>query len=1840
MRLLMRGLSGSIVLTGWIVSAIICVVPPLILMGWGVIALWNRTDYYLSQAAPIVASEASQALGRTITIGRITPGLTLQRLWGIFQNPNDFGSLPITITDITVANTATEARLAGRPLFATVPRVTVLASVPRLLSGNYQEAMKRVVVESPDIILVRDPKGVLNVTRIVPPQPPSEEPVVPFRTQIEVTNGKLFFRDYLALFPAASLPAQNAFSVPSASLDMTGVRVYRFALEGRALPGSPTVAHFGGRLIAHGTTRRDEGQAVERPGAGAPHLLANLEITDADVAYWTTYFIRQSGYRIEAGRTDATVDIYQPYVENGPEAPPVVGIEASFRNGRFTATNLPRPLTAENLAGTASFREGALLIDINGTTLNAPVSASGAIWDLPAPGASTRPQFSVAVSAPSLPVGDVVRFVTPANGKGALPVGLKVGGIAAVMGTVAGRATGRIEDLYATGTVRGLSGSYTDFPSVSEATSQVALAAGTLRLTGISARLGRAGTIAGSATAKLTGQKESQGDAVFSAKINNVDLSELTALKSLSSNQNQRLQLAGIADVEAVGRNVGGKLTAVANISTRNLRVGDLPFPVANARVVSIDNQIGVTTARIESPAGIVSVDGSVGAGGRLNLRYALNALDLKRLSLAFGQTGIDGVLSASGSISGDMRNPIARISRLEGINLRFAAPVPSVGIPLERGVSRSVNISLDNSGTTRQFAIDAISASNLTITRDRFLIPPTNPLVVRRFPASLAVSGTVTGLIPTTGKAFNPRMGLTARLENLDYSEIERQLGLSVAATSPQSVLTRRFSLTPLNTGLELTPWYQGRLVVRAGDSARLPLVRDLPPVSGSILYSDFAINGTLTAPNVRGKATLGNLQVANYPLQGASLAFSFTPQLTVLTDVTINATVGNLIGKATLRGDGTINGDFAAPALDISRVTYLMGDLGNLQGALSASGSFQGTIKRPIITARFSSPILTLAGTTYTDFLVNQLRCIANLDAKRYVLEIPSVSIGRDKTKIQAGKLYADFSTGELRGTLDVKNGNFEVLLDTIRRSGISQTAGGAAIVRGLAQLPYPTDAKFDIENLTASAKLVNGKMSEIRAAGSLTARELKLGEFTADSLNVQASLEGEKITIPSLVITHPGATIRGQGTYDPNGMVQASLDSNEFSLDFIRSIRGLESFPIRGSLESFSLTAEGSAKQPRLALSLQGRNLFVVTNTAMRTSTTASPQDEQGITIPLTRLEAFLEQDAQGRYNIIVPEDGLYIQRGDLQLRAAAQLPFSYENDPTLGERPIRVSARLPRVDLSSLRSLFVPAAVLPPNPEALTRPERAAANSAKAQAAALEAATTDIGGTFAADVAISGTLRQPQLDGAVSLVNGRYRMAREPGSDRDKVSPVRSFDALLRLDGNQIIFDQFRLTLGGLNGQRGDYGSMEVAGSVAINTLENLRRLLSRGTATDAPGIDGRFDLDVKLKNFRPVAENLFKLREAFKLKANGNLKVAGRLLTPEISTVGDPLELTDSEIRLPLDSATKSESKPAVSFNPSFNLAISIPRKATLRGLIAGQTFLPYQFDLQGDAQLTGPLFVANGPTAGSLALGVTSNVRTNGGFIQFPTALLRVAKNGIIQARFNTASPGLVAQNVVATSRITARGTTSASGSPIGAEALFGSGTNTYKITLTLNGPLDNIISSNAELSDNSSLASASTSVFTLTSDPPLSQREIFGLVIGSSYLALGQQGKTEDALRAFAAQALTSSYLPRYLAPITDSLANSLGLESIGVEYTPNAPVRVRFLKRLSKPFDRIIFDVSRTFGQDTSVQQTEPFRFSGSYEIFQFRASDKIQPRIQLGVDRDEQGTVTYFTRGTISF
>ena len=1810
-RWFVRLLSRATLLIGSIFSLLVLLIPPLVFAVWGFFALWNRTDYYLSQAAPIVAAEASRLLERPVQIGSLSPGLTVEALYKMIQHPQDFGSLAVVASNIYIRNRPDEENLAGGPLLASASRLTAFVSLPALLAGDFQAAVKRLIVESPEVVIVRDPKGKINLENFAPQKGPTEPAQPPFRTVVEVTNGKARFRDYQARFAAVSLPAENNLLISQGVVDLTGARQIAFSATGRALPGSPSVAHIGGPLIASGVVRREEGLREEMPSVGAPQLLMALQLTDADISYWVSYLLPpQQDFRVETGRADGTVSVTMPYTAVKPEIAPEIAVDGRLRNGKIVAKALP--VAAENLSGTLSFRQKTLRFDVKATVADAPLAASGAVWNLTDQPYRTRPQLSVSVDAPRLPVARLLTLL-PKGQK--LPPGVSVGGVAAVKATVEGALTGKLQDIAAVGSVAGLDAAYTGYPALRNLQADIAVAGGLLRIARARASLGRSGTVFGAGAARLDAKPIESGDAVFSVKASNVNLDELTALKDLSRHPDEKLRLRGMGSVEAAGQRIGGRLTAAANVTSRDLQVGNLPFPVAQARILVQDNQILVPTARIESPAGIARIEGNVGDKGQVSLRFALGALDLKRLSLAFGINGVEGIVSTNGTITGTVRDPKAQIARFEALNLHYTAP-------------------MTGGKATRPILIDVVSAANLSVTRQTLTIPAKTPLTLRRFPAAATIEGKVSALTPQGKAQWNPRLALNGSLENLDYAEVERQLGMSIAASAPRSVVVDRRTGLSVPEEIGFAPWNERQLIVRPGDSVQQPLSRELPPISGSVTRAAFKATGTVNDPTVTGTVALGSLQVASYPLQSGSFAFSFTKAATVLSDISVKATVGTLTGSATIRGNGTITGALNAPALDLTRLVYLTNDEVNLEGALAVSATFQGTLDRPVVRAQISAPTVSVAGTTYTDLLVDQIQFVGNRTANHYVLQIPSASLAREDTRIEVTKIYADFTSGDVQARLNVVNGDVATLLDTLRRSGISQSEAGARLLRTIGQLPYPISARFDIADLTFRGKQTKGTLSDVQAKGTLTARNLQLGQFTADTLNAEAAVEGKKIIVSSLDIVRPGSTIRGQGSYEPGGMVNASIDSNDFSLDIVRSIPGLESFPVRGSLESFTVTANGPADSPRLDLSLQGRNLELVTQKAAENAGQSKTQ-ERSLVIPLLRLSAFVEQDENKRYRIVVPEDGFTLQRGKLQIQAQAELPFSYENDPTLADRPVSVKLRIPNLNLNELEAILAPVAVVPQNPETLSAPDRFAAQRARNDEAAREKAKTQIAGIFAANVSLGGTLRQPQLDGLVTLEKGHFRLGREPGSDRDKINPIKQFDARLVLDGNQIRFDAFKLTLDGLNGQKGDFGDLQLSGAVTVNTLQNLQRLLNRqAQQTDIPPLDGLWNLTAKLRNFRPSGDDLFRLREQFRLRADGTLNITGKLTEPLIATpAGQPLQLADSEARLPLDTPTTGGGAVQRPINPTLNIQLIAPKKASI---IGQSSLLPFRFDVRGAVSLTGPLFFKSGTNVGQLALNATSELTTTGGFVQFPTALFKVDKNGVINVRFNGINPGITASNVTATSRILTRGSTTVSGGLSGTDALFGAGTTSYKVTLTLNGPLDLLTE---EKQGNGNTVAKSGGSYTLVSDPALPESQIIGLIVGSSLISSVQQGRTEDALRTFAAQAFTSSYLPRYLAPITDSLASSLGLDEIRLDYSPTAP-RVSFLKQLSKPFDRVYIEASRLLRVQAGQQQTFPFRLSTNYEIFQFRATDKVQPRIRIGVDYDEQGTITYFTRGTISY
>jgi hypothetical protein len=356
-------------------------IPPLALALAGGRALVARTDALLDRAKPLLVAEATRALDREVRIGTLSPDLSVAVILRLASRLSSLGTLPVVIGDTAIANGRT---FAESGTLATARRTTLFVSVPALLSGDVSRAIPRVVVEDPDVLLVRNANGRFNVQELVRPR---RKPAgKPFRTRVVVQDGRLRFRDFAAALrgDGRRLPAENYLSRVNGEVDLSGTRAVRFDAAARARPGTATERRLGGGLFVSGSVPRARPGAA--PGAlpgDAARALVSLRAEAADAPYWFDYLFDVRAFRITSGTADVDVGLAFPQAppRAGAPAPPVVfsGVLRA-RNARITAERLPAPL--ERVNGTLEFSRNALRVDATGTLWGERVDASGALWNL------------------------------------------------------------------------------------------------------------------------------------------------------------------------------------------------------------------------------------------------------------------------------------------------------------------------------------------------------------------------------------------------------------------------------------------------------------------------------------------------------------------------------------------------------------------------------------------------------------------------------------------------------------------------------------------------------------------------------------------------------------------------------------------------------------------------------------------------------------------------------------------------------------------------------------------------------------------------------------------------------------------------------------------------------------------------------------------------------------------------------------------------------------------------------------------------------------------------------------------------------------------------------------------------------------------------------------------------------------------------------------------------------------------------------------------------------------------------------------------------------------------
>ena len=1811
-------------LVSWLLRVAIVLVPAGWLLWTGAGAFLRQADGALKQAAPLVSAEASRALGRSVTVGRLTPGVSVESLWSMVRHPEAWGKLPIEADDIVVGTRVTryvdpktgpqvfdEPTLAASPVFARVRQVVAYVSLPTLLTGDFNGAVARVEIADPWVVLVRDRNDRFNVSQLVPPKKDGK-PAAPFRTVIAVRGGQARFRDYhsqyaLAAAPLAGIapgPSQNDFSNIVGFVDLTGARDYRFALDIDPDRRTPTLARLAGGIRLTGDWGRgDVGSRPDSPSAQSARYLLDVHVGGANIPYWYYYFLRTGlaappaprtadTFRVERGVADIDVSLAapRPDVHGGPLPGVGIRIGAKFAGGDLASGFFPA--SVRNARGSFDYADGLVAFRGGASVLDAPIDVEGALWNItpdPITHAPARPEITMSVNAPRIPVARVLDTFLPR--KTPLPPGVSVGGLVSASGVV----SGPLQNPVATGRFAALNAAYAGYPAARNIGATVNYGGGVVTLTNIVATLDGGGRATGRAAIQVGGDKTRKGEAEFSASVQNVDLASLAALRRLTANVARPVTLAGRGEVAVVGRrSAGGDLHLAANVAAGGLSVSGIAFPVAQARVVVDQSVRGLTSvivpsARIESAAGAVRVGGGLQPGGSLNLTWTASSLDLAALSRAFGVAGVGGLVSASGTVDGTVAKPRGVVREMVGLNLRLRVPDKATG-------------------TARQYALDTVRATNLVVTPSGVALH--GPLTVRRFPAVAYVTGDVTDLLARTG----PRLNLSAKIENVEFAEVERQLG-AAAANVVQAVIKK--NLPPQ---------------VAASTPANF---------SGSIRTASLTARGTFSDPHLDGTVQLGRLLVGPYPIDEGHADFSYNKARTQITNAALSASFGTLTANATLLADGRLSGSFAAPEINAEKFSFLTEKYASLGGYIALAGTVGGTIKAPVVSAQIAPSTLVIAGTPLKNFTVRDLHYVAQTGGGGRI-ELPLLSFEQGGTQIAIRDARYDLGTRRVAASLSASSGDIGVLLSTIRNSGLRDTDVGKDFVATLDTLPTPLAGEFSIPEFRLSGRLVQTKDGDGKPVTRFTdgdgtlhiaGSNLKVGAFEAPTLDARATLRGERVTLDGFSAKSLGSTIRASGTFDLNGDADLLVESNAVPLESLRTFTALSNLPLQGNID-LTVRVRGPKTARNVTATLQGENIDIVTAPTAQVAGSVAAKDAATpkFRLSLVRAEAQYRVEPTGEATLIIPE--FLVTRGKTEITLEGTIPLATTgSDAAVAVRPINITAKAPRIDLAEFQSLLgVPVID----------------SKGKSGTAA------DLGGIVAANVSLTGTLRQPVLSGALSITGAHFALPRAPGDDRDKVNPIKSLDAALSLSGSTITFDKFALALGGPNKKAGDFGTLTMGGKVSLTSLERLQNLLKPGAATPTDllptanlptqGLDGSLALNVKFDNFRPVEENLFGFGEATQGRVNGGLRITGPLLAPRIAAT-DPIHIADVALRLSPKVATPTATTSSFLISPSFdNIPIIVDGKA----IVADQG--TYRFEANGSAYINGK-FAPNG--AGGTGLDVSATLNTVGGYFQLPTFRFSVEKGGTITLRYGGVNSGVITNNVVAKTKIYAPAGTnissyarSAQGGPIGSSLSSPLSTTTrYDVTMTLNGPL-NILSTDGATTAPAQSATSLTNQqselqITFTSDPALSKDQIIALLGTQQQADLARQGQVDAAFRSFASQALYSGLVPRYLAPITEGIQSTLGLSDLRIDYNPDGTSNIFVAKQLKDPFERFVLELQQTI-QTRSSQLTsqQPYLLSLNYELFRLKPNSRIQPRMRVGVSQNEQRAVTYFLRGTIAY
>lgn len=842
--------------------------------------------------------------------------------------------------------------------------------------------------------------------------------------------------------------------------------------------GRGTAGRVGAVSVAGAASRRTAGQ-----------FRVQVHALDADAVYWSNYLVALKPVRLAAGRADA--DFFLSRLRSAPKGSPPVPLDflgrLSVRDVEVAVSN--RALlreNARNITGAITFTRTQATFDGALSLAGQPLSAHGLLLDF------SHPQLSFAAASPRL---DIRRLSVALPALRALdPVQIAPGAISARISGPLSAPRVAISGAFPAATYAG--------NRLADVRAEAVYADKILTVPVVTGRLA-----GGTATVRLTVDTRGPKAVVKTAgQADGVNLALLRLPPTLAA---KRLQLGGRAAVAFLGSNVGQPLTFTADVTVVNPRVRQTMLAAARGRVVwSPNRSLTLAGATVTDAGGrTATVSGMVPVGqpgGRYDLQVSAAGLDLNALLRSYTRLDVGGLAGFQGTISGPADNPQA---------------------------SGLVQL---NGARYGRYAVDA-ARGRVTASLSRIAF---ENVVVRRFPASARISGTVT--LPASS---NPGLNLSVKLSRGDVQDF---LSLATEAVPP-------------------------RPRTKAGQT----VANALPSITGTA-EGAFRIAGSVQSPRIMGEATVTDGTIAD-PTLGAYRIELVKARLAYQDD-TLRIDNGQVRvegATATARGvwrrkTGQISGIFASDQLDLSVFRRALRPYADARGTVNLSGQILGTVSSPRIALALVADGATINGQRlgptnasllYNDgvlqsrpddpwriaiasapglsapvrYVVNTLRLV--LPTAGHPNRPPSLTLDAQIPADAPERLSHVVQT--LRDALDP-------------RFRLAQTPGGQALARRLDTLPVPLLGTVAVPSLS-----LRGPLAALTIAARLDGGDLQIGRVSAASAgaDVTARTGGN----PAVRVSGQGRTLRAAGVDIDNLEADAAYANRVVTVRRFRAERG---------------------------------------------------------------------------------------------------------------------------------------------------------------------------------------------------------------------------------------------------------------------------------------------------------------------------------------------------------------------------------------------------------------------------------------------------------------------------------------------------------------------------------------------------------------------------------------------------------------------------------------------------------------------------------------------------------